>query len=161
MTWITRKTSGERKNRQSVAKSSPLHVGAAWSNVRRSHIVIMISSRILLAVIAGWAISQSGCSRPLARGAGQPVVAVAPRVLSADAAAELAARLANDQCERQYRRRPFTAAQNAAILEGNVYRWGGLDVGGVGGFSALVTFAGDGNEPHVEVYFSSDLLMAR
>jgi hypothetical protein len=121
----------------------------------------MISSRILLAVIGGWAISQPGCSGPPPGGTGAPVVAVGAPVLAADAAAELAARLANDQCERQYRRRPFAAGQNAAVLEGNVYRWGGLDVGGVGGFSALVTFARDGSEPHVEVYYSSDLLLVR
>jgi len=79
-------------------------------------------------------------------------------MLSAQAAAKLAARLANDQCERQYRKRPFAAEQHPAVLNDDVYRWGGLDVGGVGGFSALVTFRQDGSEPHVEVYFSSDAL---
>jgi hypothetical protein len=118
----------------------------------------MISRIILLAVVAGWAISQPGCSRPPARDSNQSHAIATQRVLSADAAAELAAKLANDRCERQYRKRPFAAQQHAAVLEDRGYRWGGLDVGGPGGLSALVTFARDGTEPHVEVYFSSDAL---
>jgi hypothetical protein len=66
--------------------------------------------------------------------------------------------LANDRCEAQYRKRPFTAEQHAAVLQDGLYRWGGLDVAGRGGFSALVTFRQDGSDPHVEVYFSSDAL---
>jgi hypothetical protein len=77
--------------------------------------------------------------------------------LSADEAAQLAAKLANEECERRYRRRPFTAAQHAVVLQEGKYRWGGLDVGGPGGFSALVTFRQDGSKPHVEVYFSTDI----
>jgi len=84
-----------------------------------------------------------------------------PRALSADDAASLAARLANDQCERQYRRRPFKAEQYPAVMADGAYHWGKLDVGGKGGFSALVIFRPDGSEPHVEVYFSSDALMVR
>ena len=79
--------------------------------------------------------------------------------LAADDAAALAAQLANQQCERQYRRQPFKPEQYRAVLEDGVYHWGKLDVGGVGGFSALVTFFGDGSKPHVEVYFSSDTLL--
>jgi hypothetical protein len=85
-------------------------------------------------------------------------VATARRVLSADEAAQLAAKLANDQCDRQYRERPFSAAQHFAVLQNGMYQWGGLDVGGLGGFSALVTFRADGSEPRVEVYFSTDIL---
>jgi ketosteroid isomerase-like protein len=81
--------------------------------------------------------------------------------LSNHEAALLAARLANDQCDRQYHRRPFTADQHPAVLAQGIYRWGSLDVGGVGGFSALVTFRPDSSDPHVEVYFSSDALGAR
>jgi hypothetical protein len=44
-------------------------------------------------------------------------------------------------------------------LEDGLYHWGGLDVGGAGGFSTLVTFRRDGSESHVEVYFSSDALL--
>jgi hypothetical protein len=78
--------------------------------------------------------------------------------LSAEDAAVLAAQLANEQCERQYRRRPFEPGQHSAIFQESLFHWGKLDVGGVGGFSAVVTFRQDGSEPHVEVYFSSDAL---
>ena len=79
-----------------------------------------------------------------------------PRALSQEDASLLAARLANDLCERQYRRRPFQPGQYPAVLQEGVYHWGNLDVGGHAGFSASVTFLENGNEPHVEVYFSSD-----
>jgi hypothetical protein len=128
---------------------------------RHPHIVTTTPSRILRAVIAGWVVCQPGCARSPSPSAGQPPVAVVPRFLPRYAAAILAARLANDQCEQQYRRRPFAAGQHPAVLKDGVYRWGGLDVGGPGGFSALVTFWQDGSEPHVEVYFSSDALSPR
>jgi hypothetical protein len=73
----------------------------------------------------------------------------------------LAAQLANDQCERKYRRRPFKPGQYPAVLQDGVYHWGKLDIGGPGGFSALVTFYRDGSEPHIEVYFSSDTVRLR
>lgn len=81
------------------------------------------------------------------------------RALSAADASVFAARLANDQCERQYRRRPFKPEQYAAVLREGVYCWGNLDVGGHAGFSASVTFFPDGSQPHVEVYFSSDSVL--
>ena len=78
-------------------------------------------------------------------------------LLSPPEAAQLAARLANDECERLYQKRPFAADQKPAVLKGDEYRWGGLDVGGPGGFSALVAFGTDGSHPKVEVYFSTDV----
>jgi hypothetical protein len=51
------------------------------------------------------------------------------------------------------------AEQYSAVLQDGTYRWGGLDVGGRGGFSAFVSFRQDGKEPHVEIYFSTDVLM--
>ena len=80
------------------------------------------------------------------------------QTLSSTQAAILAAKLANDECERLHQRRPFTAEQYAAVLDGDVYRWGRLDEGGHSGFSALVTFAPDGSNPKVEVYFSTDII---
>jgi hypothetical protein len=78
--------------------------------------------------------------------------------LSASEAAILAARLANDQCDRHYHRRPFRPDRYPAILQDGTYLWGGLDVGGPMGFSARVTFSEDGEKPEVEVYFSTDML---
>lgn len=68
----------------------------------------------------------------------------------------LAAKLANDECERLYQKRPFKAEQHAPILEGNLYRWGRLDPGAPSGLSAAVTFRTDGSQPDVQVYFSTD-----
>jgi len=83
------------------------------------------------------------------------------KALSAEGASALAARLANEQCERQYRRKPFKAEQYPAVLQDGVYHWGQLDVGGHEGFSASVMFFADGGRAYVEVYFSSDALIAR
>ena len=91
---------------------------------------------------------------------GEPSLEPATRsALTAEDAAVLAARLANDQCERLYRRRPFKAEQYPVVLQGAVYCWGNLDVGGHEGFSASVVFYRDGSKPHVEVYFSSDTVL--
>src|ERR1035437_5726020 len=123
-----------------------------------AHSMITTASKVLAAVIASLAISEAGCSRSPTHGAGQSPAATARRALSTDEAAQLATKLANDQCDRQYRKRPFSAVQHSAVLQNGMYQWGGLDVGGPGGFSALVTFRPDGSEPHVEVYFSTDVL---
>jgi hypothetical protein len=98
-----------------------------------------------------------GCSKlfPTSRsGTGAPQLR---QTLSPTQAAVLAARLANDECQRRDQKRPFVPEQYAAVLKGNVYRWGRLDEGGRDGLSALVTFAPDGSNPKVEVYFSTDL----
>ena len=73
-------------------------------------------------------------------------------------AAQLAARLANEDCQKRYRRRPFTPDQYDVVLDGDHYRWGKMEVGGRNGFSALVTFRKDGTSPSVEVYFTTDML---
>jgi len=98
---------------------------------------------------------EAGCSHS---GVPAPAPAQARRLSSSDAA-QLAARLANDECARLYKRRPFEASQHPALLQGGQYSWGGLDPGGPGGFSAMVTFRLDGSQPKVEVYFSTDILM--
>ena len=79
------------------------------------------------------------------------------RVLSSNDAAQLAAKLANDKCENLYRRRPFRGNQYLPKLEKDEYHWGHLNVAGEGGFSALVTFRGSGENPRVEIYFSTDV----
>jgi hypothetical protein len=98
----------------------------------------------------------ASCSRP--RVAGADRTQSATRALSPADAAQLAARLANQESQRLYKRQPFAASQHAAVLQDGEYQWGGLDPGAPGGFSALVTFAQDGTHPKVEVYFSTDML---
>lgn len=119
----------------------------------------LLRSRILLLAIIACASAQIGCVRSTRTG--QQSRSIPRQALSAQDAAVLAAQLANDQCDLQYRRRPFKPEQHPAVFEDGRYRWGGLDVGGVAGFSAVVTFRQDGSEPHVEVYFSSDALGVR
>ena len=107
------------------------------------------------------AVAQVGCVRSSNHSVAQSSEPSARQALSVQDAAVLAARLANEQADRQYRRRPFNPGQYPAAFEDGVYHWGRLDVGGVGGFSAVVTFHQDGSEPHVEVYFSIDALGVR
>jgi len=117
--------------------------------------IITLGSTVVLGCLLLAALTALSCShQPDGGGANN----VSPRTihLSADRAAQLAAKLANDECEQRYQRRPFRPEQHAAVLENGKYRWGGLDVGGRGGFSALVTFTPDGSRPKVEVYFSTD-----
>jgi hypothetical protein len=80
-------------------------------------------------------------------------------VLSTKEAADLAAHLANEECQRLYKCRPFEPGQHPAVMANAGYTWGGLDPGAPRGYSALVTFSRDGSEPKVEVYFSSDQLV--
>ncbi len=94
-----------------------------------------------------------GCSRPTVD-TGQP----APTQLSSTDAAQLAAKLANGECERLFKRRPFEAGQYPAILRDGEYHWGVMDPGARGGYSAEVSFRPDGSQPSVQVYFSTDKL---
>jgi hypothetical protein len=77
-------------------------------------------------------------------------------VLPATQAATLAAKLANDECERLYKRRPFVPEQYEARFAEGIYHWGHLDVGAPAGLSAEVWFKPDGSDPHVNVWFSTD-----
>jgi hypothetical protein len=99
---------------------------------------------IALMVVAGALMILGGCTHP-------------SHTLSPLQAAQLAAQLANDECERRYHKRPFTPEQHVAVQEGERFRWGGLNEGAPKGLSALVTFRPDGNDPVVEVYFSTDV----
>lgn len=99
----------------------------------------------------------AGCSGPPGfSGAPPPNSQEVVFRLSLDQAAELAAELANDECARLYQVRPFRPTDSQVVEEENNYRWGGLDVRGIGGYSALVRFDLDGENPRVEVYYSTD-----
>lgn len=98
-----------------------------------------------------------GCSHPHDSGAAANV-SQRTIYLSPDRTGRLAAELANEECERRFHKRPFRPEQHAAVLRDGKYRWGGLDVGGPGGYSALVTLESAGSQPKVEVYYSTDTL---
>ncbi len=76
--------------------------------------------------------------------------------LSTEEASRLAAKLANDECNRIWKVRPFTADLYQPKLKDGSYSWGRLDPGGPGGLSARVTFKHDGTEPKVEIWFHTD-----
>jgi tetratricopeptide (TPR) repeat protein len=76
--------------------------------------------------------------------------------LDAHRAAVWAACLANDECQDQWDRRPFSPDSFACEKAQGKWHWGQMDPAGVRGFSAIVSFEADGSKPSVEVFFSSD-----
>src|SRR5258706_7371435 len=85
----------------------------------------------LLAIL----IVQTGCSRSTTSGA--TMARQTAPTLSPVRAAQLAAKLANDKCERLHQRRPFTPAQHPAVRVGDRYRWCGLAAGAAAGMSVV------------------------
>ena len=73
-------------------------------------------------------------------------------------AAELAASLANKECQRLHGRSPFSADSFSVRLEGSEWHWGDLDPVGVDGYSAEVWFDKDGSDPEVRVYCTADVV---
>jgi len=71
-------------------------------------------------------------------------------------AAELAAHLANDECDRLYGERPFDSDSYPVLFTMDRYEWGRLDPRGINGFSSTVSFTPQGSDPNVRVYWSSD-----
>ena len=113
-------------------------------------------SLLLSCCLGALVLVQAGCSTRTLPANGAPSQPVR-QALSPTEAAQLAAKLANEECEHLYRRRPFAADQHPAVLQDGQYRWGGLNVGGRGGYSALVVLGADGSHPKVEVYYSMDV----
>jgi hypothetical protein len=121
--------------------------------MKNTSILAAVVGRVCLIVLVLF--GAAGCSRSA------PSTGVSPAkrdtgALSPYAAAVLAAKLANDECDRLHKKRPFKAEQYAAIREGDMYRWGRLDPGAVSGLSAVVSFRVDGSQPNAQVYFSTD-----
>ncbi|GEM_PF-2295202 len=63
----------------------------------------------------------------------------------------LAARLANDQCYRQFGERPFKAEDYAAELTDGRWHWGTENGGPVDGYEIEVSFARDGGDKHIVI----------
>ena len=76
--------------------------------------------------------------------------------LSEFEARTLAVELANDECYRLYAERPFD--ERSFEMEFRRERWKGgvLDLAGVAGLSAIVSFDAYGHERVVDVFFSQD-----
>jgi hypothetical protein len=118
---------------------------------QRSTISAMMFSRGTLVLLVTLA-----CSCAQSKSASPAMSHELRTVLSAEQAATLAAKLANDECERLYKRRPFVPEQYEAGFAEGLYHWGHLDVGAPAGLSAEVWFKPDGSDPHVNVWFSTD-----
>ncbi len=72
--------------------------------------------------------------------------------ISTSEAAQRAAKLANNECEREYHERPFLPEQYSVEIEHDRYRWGGDDTNALSGTFPLVTLDLDGGNPHVTLY---------
>jgi hypothetical protein len=77
-------------------------------------------------------------------------------LFSISEAAELAAKLANDECYKRFERRPFLAKQYPITFFEDRFRWGRMDPGAEGGISAEVSFGPRGEDPKVQIYLSDD-----
>ena len=71
-------------------------------------------------------------------------------------ALQMAVTLANAKCQATFSHAPFDSTRCGLEQIDGGWRWGGLDLASVDGFSAEVRFDGDGGNPHVEVTYSND-----
>lgn len=76
--------------------------------------------------------------------------------LTAEQAAQWAAELANHQCAITFDNRPFLSSHFTPQLRDGRWHWGALDVTGINGYSATVSFDASGRQPKADVYFSYD-----
>jgi hypothetical protein len=110
---------------------------------------------VVISLSAGF-LCWSGCSRTQQSTSCAVVAAASGERLSVESAARLAAKLANDECERLYKKRPFAPETYQVRFADGHYHWGHIDPAGIGGYSAEVAFRADGTQPEVRIWFSSD-----
>lgn len=79
------------------------------------------------------------------------------RGLSKSEALVLAVSLANKECDLQYSLAPFDTSSYAIEYRDGLWHWGGLDLRGFDGYSAIVSFDAKGASQSVEVFFSTDV----
>jgi hypothetical protein len=77
-------------------------------------------------------------------------------VLSEKQALQLAVNLANAECADRFGEAPFEASNYPISFRNGRWFWGILDVYGVHGFSALVSFDARGDDRKTVVFFSYD-----
>src|SRR4051812_3469567 len=73
------------------------------------------------------------------------------RPLSPVSAGTLAARLANDRCEKSFGNRPFHPDDFEALLDDGRWHWGTADGAKVDGYEVRVAFDRNGNKKEVSV----------
>ncbi|MFX0199893.1 MAG: hypothetical protein ACFFCW_27535 [Candidatus Hodarchaeota archaeon] len=78
------------------------------------------------------------------------------QIITQEQAAEFAAKLANEKCQKDFGKSPFTPELYKAELVDSRWHWGKIDPKGINGFSAKVEFNKDGSDENVRVAFSTD-----
>lgn len=78
-------------------------------------------------------------------------------VLNEETASLLAADLANKRCEKIYGTRPFLPIHYKAVFSDGKWQWGYLDLAGIHGYSAEVSFNKYGTDRKVVVSFATDV----
>jgi hypothetical protein len=63
----------------------------------------------------------------------------------------LAARLANDRCQKLYGARPFAPEDFEAVLERDRWHWGSANAERIEGYDVDVSFNARGGSPRVEI----------
>ena len=76
--------------------------------------------------------------------------------LSESEALVLAVSIANEKCSEEYDKAPFDETNYSVSFQDGRWVWGSLDIYGIYGFSAEVSFDAKGKNREVVVYFSSD-----
>lgn len=78
--------------------------------------------------------------------------------LSKGDALHLAVELANAECMRQYSIAPFDSTSYVIEFREQRWYWGRVDVAGINGYSAKVSFDKKGRDRRIEIFFSTDVL---
>lgn len=99
------------------------------------------ATALFLALAVMW-----GCSKSV----GHP--------LSQDQASALAVSLANSKCMEEFHEAPFREHDFPLVLKDDTWIWGDLDLSGVNGYSARVSFNRSGGDRNVEVFYATDKL---
>lgn len=79
--------------------------------------------------------------------------------LSTHEALALAVSLANETCMRRFSVAPFDSSTFSIDSTGGRWQWGGLDLKGANGFSALVSFDRFGSDRTVDIFLTTDTLI--
>jgi hypothetical protein len=77
-------------------------------------------------------------------------------IITQEQAAEHAAKLANEKCQKEFGQSPFTPGSYEAESIDSKWHWGKIEPKGINGYSAQVEFNKDGSDENVKVAFSTD-----
>ena len=77
-------------------------------------------------------------------------------IITQEQAAEHAAKLANEKCQKEFGQSPFTPGSYEAELVDSKWHWGKIEPKGINGYSARVEFNKDGSDENAKVAFSTD-----